>query len=534
LNFEVIDSLIDVSCFLDYYLLQIFSANTDWPENNLKLWKSIEEGSKWRWILYDTDMTFGRVISNWFDSSYDAQTFMEALGEISTIQNSEASTLIFSKAMQNPVIKEMFLQRLEILLGEVFNSNRLIGVLDNLEEELESEMPYHIEKWDNETNQSQYQMGSMENWGHHVNVVREFLSLRPNELLDQINEYYGVEESTTLKFNFNSEESVVFIDQFQVLDTTHIDILSNEERSLLFKTKPGYALSSVTRVDEINDTTVQTTQIDTSEYVYIPSDVSTTFIVETTIVNPAEYASLKINEVVSKNDEGDADPDGKYSDWIEIYNSGSETLDMAGLTISDSENSYTMPYNTTSTIIEPDSFLIIWANGDDGGEFLNTNFKISSDGEKIELLFNDITLDSVLVPQLEANTSYGRFNGELMIYSQPSIGLKNPDMFDCYDDWEGSAAIDSCGVCSGGNTGITPDDCETTDLIDHDISHELKLFPNPASSFIYLSKDVRWTLFNAEGIKIDSGFSNQIDIESLPANTYFLITKHSKVKFLKI
>ena len=533
-NFAVIDTLIDVSNFLDYYILQIFSANSDWPENNLKLWISTEEGAKWRWILYDTDLTFGRIIPNWFDSSYDAQTFMEALGEISTIQNSEASTLIFSKAMQNPVMQEMFLQRLEILLVEVFNSDRLIGVLDKLVNELESEMPYHIAKWDAETDQSQYQMGSMTNWEYHLNIVRNFLELRPTELVNQINEYYDVQDSTTLKFDYNSEESLVFIDQSQVLDTTHIHILSNLERTLLFKTKPGYALSSITRVVEVNDTIVETTQIDTSVYVYIPSIGNTTFIVETIPVDLSEYASLIINEVVSSNDEGDANPDGKYSDWIEIYNLGSESLDMAGLTIMDSENSYTIPYNMTSTIIEPDSFLIIWANGNAEGDFLNTNFKISSGGEKIKLLLGDITLDSIIVPQLEVNTSYGRINDELMIYSQPSIGLENPDMFDCYSDWEGSAAIDSCEVCSGGNTGITPDDCLINDLRNNDISEELRLFPNPSSSLIYLSKDVQWTLFSAEGLEIDSGFSNQINIESLPSNIYFLVTEHSKIKILKI
>ncbi|MDZ7847049.1 MAG: Ig-like domain-containing protein [Owenweeksia sp.] len=54
---------------------------------------------------------------------------------------------------------------------------------------------------------------------------------------------------------------------------------------------------------------------------------------------------------------------------------------------------------------------------------------------------------------------------------------------DCHGDPGGTAFIDSCGVCAGGNTGVTPNDCgscqpnEVTQLILHDVNTGTDLGP---------------------------------------------------------
>lgn len=43
----------------------------------------------------------------------------------------------------------------------------------------------------------------------------------------------------------------------------------------------------------------------------------------------------------------------------------------------------------------------------------------------------------------------------------PSATPENPmSEYDCNYVWQGGASIDGCGICSGGTTGITPDDCD--------------------------------------------------------------------------
>lgn len=62
--------------------------------------------------------------------------------------------------------------------------------------------------------------------------------------------------------------------------------------------------------------------------------------------------------------DGDVDdPDegskgGAYSDWIEIYNSSSEPINLNGYTLSDSSATWTFPQVT----IKASGYLLVWAS----------------------------------------------------------------------------------------------------------------------------------------------------------------------------
>ncbi len=49
----------DVNQYLNYLIAEIYSANADWPGNNLKLWRPRTPDGRWRWMLFDTDFGFG-------------------------------------------------------------------------------------------------------------------------------------------------------------------------------------------------------------------------------------------------------------------------------------------------------------------------------------------------------------------------------------------------------------------------------------------------------------------------------------------
>jgi hypothetical protein len=128
--------------------------------------------------------------------------------------------------------------------------------------------------------------------------------------------------------------------------------------------------------------------------------------------------ALFINEVMAANTDtlrdGDTDDPiyggqgGAYSDWIEIYNSGTEPIDLTDYTISDSSASWKFPKGT----VPAKSYLLIWASdknkiAKDGQ--LHTNFKLSASGESITLKKPDGTIiDTVTTTALSDNQSYGR------------------------------------------------------------------------------------------------------------------------------
>ncbi|MCD4691329.1 MAG: CotH kinase family protein, partial [Calditrichales bacterium] len=70
---------------------------------------------------------------------------------------------------------------------------------------------------------------------------------------------------------------------------------------------------------------------------------------------------LFINEIMSSNVSTLADKDGEYPDWLEIYNADTTTIDLANYGLSDN-NSTPFEWTFPPVVIEPDSFLIVFAS----------------------------------------------------------------------------------------------------------------------------------------------------------------------------
>jgi len=80
--------------------------------------------------------------------------------------------------------------------------------------------------------------------------------------------------------------------------------------------------------------------------------------------------NVVINEVVSSNSNTISDEDGDYSDWIELYNSDTSAINLAGYSISDdlqNNPGWVFP----SITLQPDSFLVLFASGKDRGYLIN-------------------------------------------------------------------------------------------------------------------------------------------------------------------
>lgn len=129
------------------------------------------------------------------------------------------------------------------------------------------------------------------------------------------------------------------------------------------------------------------------------------------IVTAAE--GLFINEISASGE-----------DWIELYNSTDAIKNISGYKISDDGAQYTLP---VGTMVPAKGFLVIIC--DDGNSGLNTNFKLSSDGETVTLknATNEVA-ETVQYPKLDNGQSYGRYpdgSATFAISGVTSKGLSN-------------------------------------------------------------------------------------------------------------
>lgn len=93
-------------------------------------------------------------------------------------------------------------------------------------------------------------------------------------------------------------------------------------------------------------------------------------------------AGVSISEFVASNSTGLRDENGDASDWIELYNDGTATVNLSGWSLTDSSGT-PKKWLFPAVNIEPKGFVIIYASGKNravAGAPLHTNFKLSADG----------------------------------------------------------------------------------------------------------------------------------------------------------
>ncbi|MFC2084189.1 CotH kinase family protein [Bacteroidota bacterium] len=118
--------------------------------------------------------------------------------------------------------------------------------------------------------------------------------------------------------------------------------------------------------------------------------------------------SLYINEFMASNYETIYDQDfNEYGDWIEIYNGSLSSVNLSGYFLTDKLKDPTKWEITDEIIIEPDSFVIFWANGKDQNS--HCNFKLAIEGGEIGLYLPDQTpVDTLSYSEQITDISFGR------------------------------------------------------------------------------------------------------------------------------
>lgn len=121
------------------------------------------------------------------------------------------------------------------------------------------------------------------------------------------------------------------------------------------------------------------------------------------------FGDLVINEVMAANNNTAADPDGEYDDWVEIYNSTEEAINLEGYFLSDNEGNETK-FTFPDVEIAANGFLIVWCDNQIDQEGLHAPFSLSAGGEEVGLYNPDtLSLDYVRYGSLPDDISIGRF-----------------------------------------------------------------------------------------------------------------------------
>jgi len=184
-SYAYVRSQMDIDDFINYYILQIYSANTDWPAHNVHLFRPRVAGGRWRWMVWDSDNGFGADTYSQVHSD-----MISHLLDYTHPETEGRDTLLFRKLLANAEFRARFLSRASDLLNTILTPQAVIAHIDELAAELAPDLAYETHRWP-----------SQSIWADHIQQLRDFANDRPDYVRRHLVERLGLGGTTDLTIN---------------------------------------------------------------------------------------------------------------------------------------------------------------------------------------------------------------------------------------------------------------------------------------------------------------------------------------------
>ena len=306
-NVTELGTFMDIDDFIRYNIAEVYSDNRD-AGGNIRYFRERIDSAKWRWVYYDLDLGLGN--NNY--TGYKRNTLRKFTNANSEIWPDPAwSTFIIRKLLENQNLRFQYITTTCDYLNTVLSPERATKLLDEMTAVIETEMPYHVKKWNTST----------ENWRFHLDIVRTFVKERPKYIRMHLKEKFdlGAEIKVDIKVPSNDNCKI----KFNTLDIDEdFSGIYYENIPITIKVNPKHDYEFVGWKGR-DEKTAEVTFVPFGNTVLEP------------ILRPKKYSllrdSLIINEISFYQAENDS-----TDDWIEIHNTSTQTIDLESCSITKS------------------------------------------------------------------------------------------------------------------------------------------------------------------------------------------------------
>ncbi|WP_378015830.1 InlB B-repeat-containing protein [Adhaeribacter terreus] len=196
-NFEGLKTRMDVDDFTNYFSVEIYTGNDDWPQSNIDYWRARVpfnpnapkgQDGRWRWIFADTDEGFG-------DPAFNSIAWITAVQHPDG--GEEWPNFILRNLLTNQQFKYDFINRIADHLNTAFIPSRVIQVIDSIAPLLQPEMPEHIQRWSKPS--------SVSNWSQEVQDLRNFATARPGYVRQHLVQEFNLASQAVINLNVSDK-----------------------------------------------------------------------------------------------------------------------------------------------------------------------------------------------------------------------------------------------------------------------------------------------------------------------------------------
>jgi len=177
--------------------------------------------------------------------------------------------------------------------------------------------------------------------------------------------------------------------------------LSDKNGNLIDQVKYGNNISNISYARKTDGTGEFTWQNATPAYANQDAEA----------IAPPDTVSFAvvINELMPSNVSAKADAMGEFDDWIELYNTSSEEVDLSKYYLTSDAGNLVKWQFPLGTVIPANAYLTVWMDDDESQSGLHANFKLPQDGGYVLLTNENREIAGyVTYPEFFENAAYAR------------------------------------------------------------------------------------------------------------------------------
>ena len=418
--YEELQTLLDIDEFTNYMAVTFFLYNDDWPDNNMKAYRSRNDG-RYRFISFDLDYAFKGC---WSDSENNPFTNFARFKNDSAPRTSYNKDIVnlFLNLLNNTDYRQKFITTFCLMGGSVFEPSIASDIIDELLEKVKPMCQLMKQQYIND--------------GHDpdraASTIKNSLSGRASTMADYMKQFSAFGLSSTSK---RSVELTTDIDG-ATLTLNGINVPYAYFKGYLFgtfsleaKAPAGYRFICWKKSG---------TQYSTKASISVTGTSAIKLQACFTALTDAEKTSqgltpIRINEVSAANGIH-VNEYFKRNDWVELYNTTDKDIDVAGMYLSDNEQK-PLKYQISkgdsqaSTTIPAHGYLIVWCDKLESRDQLHASFKLDADGGSVLLTAADESWsDRLVYTAHQADQTVGRYpdgGSDIFVMNVPTIAQSN-------------------------------------------------------------------------------------------------------------
>jgi hypothetical protein len=213
--YNQIGRMMDIKGYMNLQIAQIYIANIDMFLNQ-KYWRDKGVFGKWRWIMYDTELSFGQgdySYANDYGTIPSSNTLAFATENYGNsgwpyLRNWSSEKII--SLLNNQNFRNEFIQTFAAHINTTFKKENVLSLIDSFVNRVSTEIPMQIQTYGGQRvafNPYGFHFTTMEEWKNNVDTMRYFARLRPDYMRSFILDRFGLSGTYNL--------------------TTHVDTISH-------------------------------------------------------------------------------------------------------------------------------------------------------------------------------------------------------------------------------------------------------------------------------------------------------------------